>query len=199
MYKERVSSQARFFMSISPTPSLCGLVLLDRSGNLVYCNDEAKRVLSYPSGDNGRAHTLERDQIRRLVAELYKGSELRFASGRRTYVVRCFVLLDESGSRRKAILLERPRKEVGSLSICEQAMQHYNLTGRERQVLNLLIAGLTTKEIGLRLHLSPNTVKSFLRTLMLKMGVSSRSGLVGKLVWSVFHDATAIPDLRACK
>jgi DNA-binding CsgD family transcriptional regulator len=186
-------------MFLSASPSLCGLVLLDRSGNLIYCNNEAQRLLSYPSGDNGRAHRLKRDQISRLIAELYESSEVRFVSGRRTYVVRYFNVLDESGSRRNAILLERQHAEPGGGSICEHAMQHYNLTGRERQVLDLLIGGLTTKEIGLRLHLSPNTVKSFLRTLMLKMKVSTRSGLVGKLVGLVSQGAIANADLGRCE
>jgi DNA-binding CsgD family transcriptional regulator len=186
-------------MSLSGTPSLCGLILLDRSGNVVYCNREAQRVLSYPSEDNGRAHTLKRDQINRLIAELSNSSELRLVSGRRTYIARHFKLADQSGSRCTAILLERQHGQVGGVSMCAHTKQHYNLTGREGQVLDLLIGGLTTKEIGLRLHLSPNTVKSFLRTLMLKVGVSTRTGVIGKVVKSRSHGSIGGTYLGTCK
>jgi hypothetical protein len=46
--------------------------------------------------------------------------------------------------------------------------------------------GLTTKEIAARIRISPNTVKSFLRSIMLKMGVTTRSGIVGKAIATKF-------------
>jgi DNA-binding CsgD family transcriptional regulator len=45
-----------------------------------------------------------------------------------------------------------------------------------------LLQGLTSKEIAQRMGISPNTVKAFLRLVMVKMGVSTRSGIVGKIV-----------------
>jgi DNA-binding CsgD family transcriptional regulator len=35
-----------------------------------------------------------------------------------------------------------------------------------------------------RMKISPNTVKSFLRLVMVKMGVSTRSGILGKIAGS---------------
>jgi len=58
--------------------------------------------------------------------------------------------------------------------------QQYNLTSRELQAVELLMDGLRSKEIALRMQISPNTVKAFLRLVMLKMGVSTRSGIVGR-------------------
>ena len=49
-------------------------------------------------------------------------------------------------------------------------------------MVELLIQGMTTKEIAGSLNLSPNTVKSFLRLVMTKMGVTTRSGIVGKVL-----------------
>jgi DNA-binding CsgD family transcriptional regulator len=49
-------------------------------------------------------------------------------------------------------------------------------------MVELLIEGMTTKEMAQALGLSPNTIKSFLRLVMAKMGVSTRSGIVGKLL-----------------
>jgi len=42
--------------------------------------------------------------------------------------------------------------------------------------------GLTSKEIAQRMQVSPNTVKVFLRSIMNKMSVCTRSGILGKLM-----------------
>jgi len=59
--------------------------------------------------------------------------------------------------------------------------KQYNLTSRELQAVELLTDGLRSKEIALRMQISPNTVKTFLRLVMLKMGVSTRSGIVRRV------------------
>ena len=45
-----------------------------------------------------------------------------------------------------------------------------------------MMQGLSSKEIATRMNVSPNTVKAFLRVVMIKMGVSSRSAIVGKVM-----------------
>ena len=54
------------------------------------------------------------------------------------------------------------------------------LTGREQEVLQLIAEGLTAPEIGRRIHLSPATVKTHLRTLYEKLGVSDRAAAVAE-------------------
>jgi DNA-binding NarL/FixJ family response regulator len=49
---------------------------------------------------------------------------------------------------------------------------------REKQVLKLLLAGLTNSEIASRLYLSESTVKSHLSSSFRKLGVSSRAEVV---------------------
>jgi DNA-binding CsgD family transcriptional regulator len=58
----------------------------------------------------------------------------------------------------------------------------FRLTERERGTVELLLEGLTTKEIAQRMNISPNTVKAFLRTVMLKLEVSNRSGILAKVL-----------------
>jgi len=57
-----------------------------------------------------------------------------------------------------------------------------NLTRREREVLEYLLHGMSSREIASRMNLSPSTVKAFLRLIMLKMGVSSRSAIIVKVL-----------------
>jgi DNA-binding CsgD family transcriptional regulator len=56
------------------------------------------------------------------------------------------------------------------------------LTPRERETVNLLAGGLTNKEISARMGVSVNTVKAFIRSVMLKLGVTTRPGIVGRLL-----------------
>jgi DNA-binding NarL/FixJ family response regulator len=48
------------------------------------------------------------------------------------------------------------------------------LSTRERDVLNLLVEGLSNSEIGMALHLSSSTVKSHVKSIMNKFGVNHR-------------------------
>jgi DNA-binding CsgD family transcriptional regulator len=41
---------------------------------------------------------------------------------------------------------------------------------------------MSSKAIADRMELSPNTVKTFLRLIMIKMGVTSRSAIVSKII-----------------
>jgi DNA-binding NarL/FixJ family response regulator len=48
--------------------------------------------------------------------------------------------------------------------------------------MRLLAEGFCSKEIAARMKISPNTVKAFVHLVMVKMSVSTRSGIIGKLV-----------------
>lgn len=58
------------------------------------------------------------------------------------------------------------------------------LSPREAQVLALLVDGLTNAEIGQRLYISVNSVKTHVRNVYAKIGVSSRAQAV---LWGVDH------------
>jgi PAS domain S-box-containing protein len=56
------------------------------------------------------------------------------------------------------------------------------LTAREREIAALLIDGLTSKRIGMRLSISPRTVDVYRARLMRKYGASTTPELVNKLL-----------------
>jgi DNA-binding CsgD family transcriptional regulator len=80
-----------------------------------------------------------------------------------------------------AIILERHGSSAAALS---DLARQFELTARECETVALLLEGLTSKEIATRMQISPNTVKAFLRLVMVKMDVSTRSGIVGKALGS---------------
>src|SRR5262250_2655586 len=81
-----------------------------------------------------------------------------------------------------AALIER--NPEGSVGI-SQFMDQYHLTQREREAVGLLMRGMTSKEMANQMNISPNTVKAFLRVVMIKTGVSTRTGILGKLFYQI--------------
>ncbi len=169
-----------------------GLVLVDRSLNLVASNVEAMRILTFPSTPDNIPN-LEIWLTRRIRAGLVDRASSNphrfvreFKSARRTYHCRSFPL-NLNGNIQKVnfpalvLMLERSANGVAKLAeICA----HFGLTPREHETVKLLFEGLTSKEIADRMNISPNTVKAFLRLVMVKMGVSTRSGIIGKIAGS---------------
>jgi DNA-binding NarL/FixJ family response regulator len=58
------------------------------------------------------------------------------------------------------------------------------LTAREKEVVSLLVIGLSNKSISDRLNISEKTVKTHLNNIFKKMNVSSRTQVVSALVYS---------------
>ena len=166
-----------------------GLLLLDSTLSPTFVNDEAIRILAYPD-HQGDTPCLE-EFLARMIRSLYlkpqgtleKYSIKRFMSGRRHYTCR---LLPVSPCGRNperpmmALLIERDRVSADLLTIAKK----FNLTRREYEAVQHLALGLTSKEIAARMGISPSTVKAFLRLAMIKTGVTTRSGIIGKFLKS---------------
>ena len=170
--------------SVSSQP---GFLLLDKSLGPVASNHEATRILTYPNLPERikRIDVFLGDKIRAGLVSHQSSNGLEFVkefkSGRRKYFCRSF-LVDTNGKGTlpvAALLLERCSS--GTMAVA-QIGQDFELTKREKETVELLIQGLTSKEIATRMKISPNTVKAFLRIVMVKMGVSTRSGILGKVI-----------------
>ena len=173
--------------------SRSGFLLLDKSLAPVASNHEAIRILTYPNLPERikRIDVFLSDKIRAGLVSRQASNGLDFVkdfkSGKRKYICRSF-LVDSNGNGSKgskgmplltALLFERCSSGTVAL---QQIGQEFELTQREKETVELLIQGLTSKEIATRMTISPNTVKAFLRIVMVKMGVSTRSGILGKVI-----------------
>ncbi len=56
------------------------------------------------------------------------------------------------------------------------------LTGREKEIFNLLIKNKSTKEIANELGISEKTVRNHISNTMQKLGVKGRAGAVIELI-----------------
>jgi DNA-binding NarL/FixJ family response regulator len=54
------------------------------------------------------------------------------------------------------------------------ALSATDLTAREREVLSLLAAGTSTKDVATELFISPATVRNHIHNILAKLGVQSR-------------------------
>ncbi len=77
------------------------------------------------------------------------------------------------------VMLERKSNEAVTIA---EISERFGLTAREQETVQFLLEGFTSKEIAQRMKISPNTVKAFIRLVMVKMSVSTRSGIIGKIV-----------------
>jgi DNA-binding CsgD family transcriptional regulator len=179
-------------------PARPGLIVVDESLSVVGVNAEALRILTFPdpAEKNQRLDARFSNRVRSIFIEKRPPFRVinEFRSDKRTYVCRSFplgLLEHQNGSAKPVgstlsagmmvVILERVANEammIGDISPL------FGLTSREQQTVKFLLEGLTSKEIAERMQISPNTVKAFIRLVMVKMNVSTRSGIIGKIVGS---------------
>jgi DNA-binding NarL/FixJ family response regulator len=78
-----------------------------------------------------------------------------------------------------ALRLRRP-PVAEKFEINTQAQQSLGLSERELEVLSLIAAGQSNKEIARRLEVSPNTVKTHVANLFTKLGAQRRTDAVAR-------------------
>ena len=175
-----------FPQSVRAAEVAAGFLLTNLSFKALYANPAAVRILSYPDdAPIGSACLQQR------VNAIFRGggdaSDLMlpprtFLSGKREYTCRSFLLdfVDcESEEPAIGLLLERRRRNPTELG---ETKTRFHLSPREIETVQHLVFGLTTKEIAQRMNVSPNTVKQYIRFVMTKMGVTTRSGIIGKIL-----------------
>lgn len=175
---------------MSIAQSVNGFLLLDTGLNLIAANDPALQILCFPSRSDRikQPKVFLGDRVRTaLVHSQHQGAPAfvkEFRSGKRRYICKSFKV-DCDGSYAVqpafAVLLER---DAAGSAVLPHIYEQFDLTQRERETVEFLLQGLTSKEIATRMNISPNTVKAFLRLVMVKMKVSTRSGIAGKIAGS---------------
>jgi len=87
-------------------------------------------------------------------------------------------VFDAAGAIRDAGRVRRSLREVGVIRRASTSAARDELSPRERQVVERLAAGSTTKQIASDLFLSPHTVVTHIRHVYAKWGVTSRKQLI---------------------
>ena len=82
--------------------------------------------------------------------------------------------MSPSIARRALNLLMNSKMEISKKDSLEKA-NDYNLTDREKEVLTFLVEGLEYKEIGMKMTVSPNTVRNHISNIYKKLHVTSKT------------------------
>jgi DNA-binding CsgD family transcriptional regulator len=176
---------------VHTAPTRPGLIVVDNALGVVAYNGEALKILTYPDApdkirhlDSWLANKIRSELVGRLSPPSFVDA---FRSSKRLYLCRSFPCdlkghqANGSGSSASLMIVMLERKSNETLKISEIS-ERFGLTAREQETVQYLLEGLTSKEIAQRMKISPNTVKAFLRLVMVKMNVSTRSGIIGRIV-----------------
>jgi len=164
-----------------------GLIIVDENFDLVALDSGAEAILSHTNGNKGRSGRdihLPHEVVNFLNARPQSEADGTYHAleiGEHEYICRLLFIRSLSDAVQPMLALYFKR-ELAVIDAVRQATAEYNLTEREQETLIGVTMGLTSKEVAKRMDISPNTVKAFLRLIMIKMGVPTRAGIVGRLL-----------------
>ena len=168
-----------------------GMVLLNESLKVIACDRGAVALLSSEEPTDG-AEVSSLRVPREILEELQEGKtagktscELQFRVGANDYVCRAYLLETRSGYLTELSFMALHLQRVaGAQEAIQEAISSYHLTEREEQTLKGILMGLSSKEVADQMSISPNTVKAFTRLIMIKLGVTTRWGIIAKILGS---------------
>lgn len=107
--------------------------------------------------------------------------------GKSEYVCRAYLVENAAGVLGQSFVVLHFERDSSMSNAMYEAAVKYNLTEREQQALKGISMGLSNKQLSQEMNISPNTVRAFLRLIMVKMGVTSRSAIVAKILQDRNH------------
>lgn len=167
---------------LSKTPGV-GLVLMDTSLRLIAIDWGASAILKSKNKAEG-AHPFLPKEILDMIGgrELHdlSSTKLTLHIGTADYTCRTYYM--EANNRFPAMIALHLERIPSATDAVSAVSAKYNLTERERETLWGISMGLSSKELADRMNISPNTVKVFLRLIMIKMGVASRGAIIAQIL-----------------
>jgi DNA-binding CsgD family transcriptional regulator len=173
-----------------------GVLLCDADLNLIGSDAGAQIIFGHQgAGGNGHATpflpTLILEQMRAGRAQTPIAETLSIQIGQHSYRCRLYPIQTTHAELAPALIaVHLDPAPVHDNDPVDRIIAEYRLTLREIQALRGIALGLTTKELAHRMQISPNTVKSFIRLITVKMGVSSRAEIMVRLLRSSQENRT---------
>ena len=177
-----------------------GVILFNSTGRLLFINSEARSFIRQLQPFSPRGNdpcpipeeilTMARALVVRLMRcdhlkdlETFQLERLCVAPGQQ-FLIRGFCIPDEPPARNSRCLVIMEKLNQHKLECTDAEIQRlYHLTEREQMVIIYLKLGFTNKEIAGRMNLSEYTVKEHLKRIMHKTKTTTRTGLVGRMIF----------------
>ncbi|MCW3489496.1 response regulator transcription factor [Dethiobacter alkaliphilus] len=178
--KEYLNSLLGSFCNNSST----GLIIIDRFFNIHYSNTEANEICKQLS-IGGSVNYFVKNVLSELSSEwkqgLIKNVTSEIGITYTLHIIPGSFHKITSKSRSLYLVYITPNTEIKQIVSVKQDNE-YDLTIREREVLDQLIKGYTNQEIASELFISISTVKKHVHNIFNKMNVTSRASLCYKLI-----------------
>lgn len=170
--------------------SRLGLIILNRALQPLAADHGARMILADCDGHPEDLSSTDVADIPPAVAELLRsrswtsvsGTSVMLRGSDANYKCTLFRVESQTPAPDPAMMVLHFERGISPEDAIHHIAESCNLTLRELEVLRGLSMGMTSKEIAAQLEISPNTVKSYIRLIMVKIGVTTRSGIVGKLL-----------------
>jgi DNA-binding CsgD family transcriptional regulator len=165
-----------------------GIFLIDMSLSPIGSDRGATRILKSPEADaaGARPRVSIPDEILDFIRNRSPADGSCFTAyfliGQRRYRCRSYVVQCEYPSLGPSLLAVHLEADVSGNDPISEIATNYRLTEREEEALRGIALGLTTKELAHRMEISPNTVKAFVRLIMIKLGVTTRGAIMVKVL-----------------
>jgi DNA-binding CsgD family transcriptional regulator len=169
-------------------PDAPGLIELDASGGLVRASSSAEPLLAELSGSSAEAGV--RSPSIHAVASATRSAAGTAGTGAAAQLPSSIVktpagtwlalhgtLLGARRSGQVAVFIQRAH----SMLVAPLLLKAFGLTGREQQVMQLMLRGATTAQAAQRLAISPHTVNDHLKSIFEKTGARTRGELSAML------------------
>jgi DNA-binding CsgD family transcriptional regulator len=171
------------FAEVADAP---GLVVVAPDGSVLSTTPAGEHWLAELGHPDPHRHGLPL-ALRALAARLARGEtgdaqlpRLRMRTRAGRWAVLHAAPLAAHGEDAVAVIIDEPSPS----ELAPILMMAYGLSEREQTVTQLVCRGLSTREIGARLHITTNTVQDHLKSIFDKTGVRSRR----ELVTAILHE-----------
>lgn len=158
-----------------------GLIVLNHKFSLLHHNELAKEYCMEITQSNSVTHSINQ-VVSSLMSQILNLSfNAEITLNKYTFKIVPFILPTLSGGMESvyAVYITKPIVKA-SLSY-EKIAKDYDLTTREKDILELIVQGLNNNEIADKLFISIHTVKSHVENIFRKMKVSRRTSLLNKI------------------
>lgn len=186
------------FLGIIRQRSEPGILIYDAGDRLCFSNGEGEGLLQQiskigpiPNTSGGQGHSASiisellnrtRKVVDRSACSAHNHTVVIDNNGAGTpYCLRAFPVRETDALTAGYILILIEKIYIKRSVNLESAKEKYNLTPREIDVLKLVCAGLSNKDIATGLRIGEYTVKDHVKKLMVKIGVSSRTRIMSSI------------------
>jgi DNA-binding CsgD family transcriptional regulator len=182
-----------------PDTAEVGLVLMDLSLNSIAVDTGAAAILNHASKPGVRlelASCLPRELMETLgrrEATDVAPFKTHVLIGKKDYSCTAYRLECHNGIFAQNVVALHLEK-ASDVDVVYDVIAKYQLTTREMEALRGILMGLANKELAVRMNISPNTVKAFLRLIMIKMGVTTRSEMFAKIFANILNSRSGITN-----